>query len=158
MKNYYVILELPMSATPTQLRTAYYRKAKVAHPDGGGSPAEFRVVNEAYEILGDPEKRREYDRERSDWAKRIGACLCVGCGSANIIKRRPKAGESVTCAHCKSPLPIDLNSAISLQKVRLASEAVKVIDSVGVQVAEAAVDIISAQIGKLRQRFAGSGK
>lgn len=154
MKNLYLLLEIPITATPEEVKKAYRRKAKVVHPDAGGSNDQFSQITDAYDVLSDTEKRRQYERNRTEWANRIGACLCIPCGSANVIKRRPRAGESVCCAHCKSPLPIDLNSAINLQKVRLASEAVKVIDSVGVELAEAAVDIISAQIGKLRQRWA----
>lgn len=154
MKNYYLPLDIPITATPSDVKKSYHRKAKVAHPDAGGSAHEFRLIAEAYGVLGNPEKRKQYDKDRNDWAKRIGACLCIPCGSANVIKRRPRPGESVCCAHCKNPLPIDLHSAINLQKVRLASEAVRVIDSVQVELAEAAVDIISAQIGKLRERLA----
>lgn len=148
-----------MTVTPTDLKKAFHRLAREAHPDSpSGSAERFQRLKEAHSILSDPEKRKQYDKQRAEWAKGIGACICIPCGSANIIKRRPKPGESVICAQCQNPLPIDLNSAINLQKVRLASEAVKVIDTVGVELAEAAVDIISAQIGKLRQRLSGSGK
>lgn len=157
MKNYYLPLDVPITATPQEIKRGYHRTAKVAHPDGGGSAQQFRVIAEAYAILGDADKRRQYDLERSEWARRIGASLCIPCGSANVIKRRPMVGESVCCAQCKNPLPIDLDSAINLQKVRLASEAVKLVDTVGVHLAEAAADIISAQIGKLRQRLAKPG-
>lgn len=124
MRNFYLLLGIPVTATDAEVKKAFRREARETHPDSvGGSGERFQNVKEAHETLGDPEKRRRYDSERAAWAKRIGACICVVCGSANTIRRRPKNGETVVCAGCQSPLPIDLNSAINLQKIRLASEA-----------------------------------
>lgn len=64
MKDYYAILGIPSSASQSTIRDAYRRLAKKYHPDVNSSPdAEqiFKEVNEAYEILGDPEKRSQYD-------------------------------------------------------------------------------------------------
>jgi hypothetical protein len=51
--------------TPAQLRDAYRRAARAAHPDRNGdrSAADMAEVNEAWRILGDPERRRAYDHE-----------------------------------------------------------------------------------------------
>ncbi|KAJ8595625.1 DnaJ-domain-containing protein [Rhizopogon salebrosus TDB-379] len=70
--NLYETLGLRTDATPEQIRKAYRRKALETHPDRlpqGASPAQkaasgemFRLVNNAYEVLSDPENRRSYDQ------------------------------------------------------------------------------------------------
>jgi DnaJ-class molecular chaperone len=62
-KSYFAILEVTSTATPEEVRSAYRRLAKAYHPDhygGGGEP--FRRIQEAYATLGDPAKRRAYER------------------------------------------------------------------------------------------------
>jgi hypothetical protein len=61
MRNLYEILGVRRDATADQLRKAYYRVAKAAHPDTGGSVEEFAIVKTAYDCLNDPDKRRRYD-------------------------------------------------------------------------------------------------
>lgn len=63
-KNYYVILGLEPDATQEQIKSAYRKEAKRSHPDHTGEGCEpFRDVQEAYEVLGDPLRRRMYDDE-----------------------------------------------------------------------------------------------
>ena len=62
--SYYDDLGLPPSATADEIRTRYRELAMVAHPDHGGDPTVFRLLNEAYDVLGDPAARRAYDRRR----------------------------------------------------------------------------------------------
>ncbi|HHV38392.1 MAG TPA: molecular chaperone DnaJ [Tepidimicrobium sp.] len=65
MKDYYEILNVSKDATEDEIRSAYRRLAKKYHPDlnPGDEEAEkkFKEINEAYEVLGDPEKRQRYD-------------------------------------------------------------------------------------------------
>ncbi len=64
MKDYYLILGVPRGATPREIRQAYRRRVKQLHPDAGGSADDtvaFCEVNEAYETLAQPERRRAYD-------------------------------------------------------------------------------------------------
>ena len=66
-KNYYVILGIDANATEDQIRKAYRALVREYHPDVNNSPeAEeiFHDVQEAYEVLADPEQRRTYDRLR----------------------------------------------------------------------------------------------
>ena len=61
----YRILRLPRDATPLQIESAYHRLAKQYHPDRNKSPdanARMAEINWAYELLSDPQRRREYDR------------------------------------------------------------------------------------------------
>lgn len=65
--NHYATLGLDHRCTDAQIRAAYRLLAKQFHPDvNGNSPtavAQTQALNAAYEILGDPDRRREYDRE-----------------------------------------------------------------------------------------------
>lgn len=63
-KGYYARLGLEQSASAAEIKAAYRKRAKQLHPDmvGGSAPsAEFLACQEAYEILGNPQTRAEYD-------------------------------------------------------------------------------------------------
>ncbi len=66
MKNYYVILGLPKTATPAEIDAAFRSLAKKYHPDArpvaDDATAQFKLATEAHEVLSNVEKRREFDR------------------------------------------------------------------------------------------------
>lgn len=61
-RSLYDVVGVDSAATGQEIRAAYRRAARGAHPDLGGSEAAFRRVNAAYEVLRDPARRAHYDR------------------------------------------------------------------------------------------------
>ena len=67
-KDYYTILGVEPSAGDAEMKTAYRRLARKYHPDVSketGAEDKFKAVNEAYEALRDPDKRKAYDQLRA---------------------------------------------------------------------------------------------
>ncbi|MDQ5952069.1 MAG: Chaperone protein DnaJ [Patescibacteria group bacterium] len=61
-KDYYKILGVDKSASQDDIKKAFRKLAHEHHPDKGGSEAKFKEINEAYQALGDAEKRARYDQ------------------------------------------------------------------------------------------------
>jgi DnaJ-class molecular chaperone len=63
-KNYYLILGVTADASLDEIKTAFRRRALELHPDVSGLHSDpFLELQEAYDVLTDPERRRRYDRE-----------------------------------------------------------------------------------------------
>ncbi len=69
--DYYKLLELDKSASQADIKKAYRRLARKYHPDlnpnDKEAQARFQQINEAHEVLSDPEKRKKYDQYGKDW-------------------------------------------------------------------------------------------
>ena len=60
--NYYDDPRRPRTASDDDIKKAFRKLARKHHPDAGGSEESFKEVNEAYEVLSDSEKRKQYDQ------------------------------------------------------------------------------------------------
>ncbi|RPH29202.1 MAG: J domain-containing protein [Bacteroidales bacterium] len=69
--DYYKLLGIPKTATSKDIKNAYRRLARKHHPDlnpnDNNAKKNFQQINEANEILSDPEKRKKYDQYGKDW-------------------------------------------------------------------------------------------
>ncbi len=69
--DYYKILGIEKNASQQEIKNAYRKLARKYHPDlnpdDKNAKANFQQINEAHEVLGDPEKRKKYDRHGKDW-------------------------------------------------------------------------------------------
>ena len=70
-KDYYKVLGVPRTASADAIRKAFRKLARTYHPDVAkdkkGAEEKFKEINEAYEELGDPDKRKKYDELGADW-------------------------------------------------------------------------------------------
>ncbi|WP_427130147.1 J domain-containing protein [Pseudarthrobacter sp. S9] len=85
--SHYQVLRIPVTATDKEIKVAYRKAARMAHPDHGGDPAAFRRVTLAYETLIDAKRRADYDRS-------------YGSGSGGAYSTGAAGGEG---AHFDAP-------------------------------------------------------
>lgn len=70
-QNYYDILGISKTASDKDIKAAYRRMARKLHPDvnpnNSSAQDQFKKVNEAYEVVGDPARRKDYDQFGDNW-------------------------------------------------------------------------------------------
>ena len=70
-RDYYKVLGVERTASEADIKSAYRKLARKHHPDvnPGNKDAEkqFKEINEAYQVLSDPAKRKKYDELGADW-------------------------------------------------------------------------------------------
>jgi molecular chaperone DnaJ len=83
-KDYYAVLGVPKSATAEDIKKAYRKLARQYHPDTNhGDPAKvtkFKEVSEAYDVLSDSKRRKEYDEARTLFGSGVGGQRGAGGG------------------------------------------------------------------------------
>src|SRR5207244_5742327 len=75
-KDYYKVLNVSREASADEIKKAFRKLARKYHPDMNPSDkkaeAKFKEINEAYEVLSDPDKRRKYDTLGPNWYEQFG--------------------------------------------------------------------------------------
>ena len=70
-KDYYQTLKVPRTATEAEIKKSFRQLAREFHPDVAKdkkrAEEKFKEINEAYEVLGDPDKRKKYDELGANW-------------------------------------------------------------------------------------------
>jgi curved DNA-binding protein len=94
-KDYYQTLGVPRTASDAEIKKAFRKLAREFHPDVAKNKKQaeekFKEINEAYEVLGDPAKRKKYDELGPDW--RAGADFRPPPGWENFSGGRPFPGR-----------------------------------------------------------------
>ncbi|MEO6531094.1 MAG: DnaJ domain-containing protein [Specibacter sp.] len=105
--THYQVLGLAPSATERDIKIAYRKAARMAHPDRGGDPAVFRQVTEAYEVLVDPVRRQTYDKSyaspgtpgrRGGYGAPAAHASASGSGGTGSFHTRRKPAERRTAS------------------------------------------------------------
>lgn len=138
-RDLYDILGVPRDAKPRDLKAAYRKRAAAAHPDKGGSDEELQAINEAWETLSDPEKRRRYD----ETGEIAGAAAAMSPGEARFLAALDEVLHGMlgdpTCRVVN--LAATVKRSLSLAK----SKTVKAIEAT-----EEALAKVEKQIGRYR--------
>lgn len=129
--SHYQVLQVAVTATEKDIKVAYRRAARRSHPDQGGDAAAFRRVTAAYEVLGNPERRKAYDRSYAAGTTGDGSrdddphFDAPAAGSrASATVRRPAAARNTAGDPPLYVPPFDTSGAVPLLSLTEASQQV----------------------------------
>ena len=137
--DYYKILEVEKTATNDEIKKKFRKLSLVHHPDKGGNINKFKLINEAYQVIGDEQKRKQYDNEKKfggiggmggmggipeDILKQMfGSQINVGMGpfGFNFSNMKPnvqfyKNGQRVNMEQLQKPQKITQTLTISIEE------------------------------------------
>jgi curved DNA-binding protein len=96
-RDYYEVLGVPRTASEAEIKKAFRKLAREYHPDVAKNKKQaeekFKEVNEAYEVLGDPAKRKKYDELGPNWSSGAEFRPPPGWDSAGGFRGRGPRGE-----------------------------------------------------------------
>ena len=124
--DYYKILGVPKDIPQDEVKKAYFKRAKQfhpdLHPDDPKAKAKFQALNEAYEVIGDKEKRAKYDQYGENWrmAEQMGGQGGQGGGFSDFFEQlfgkagaaRRKSSARSAASTPSSEITIDLYTAL----------------------------------------------
>ena len=89
MLNYYTLLEVSPKSTTAEIKRSYRRLARLHHPDLNQNARDTQIkrLNEAYEVLRDPQKRAVYDAQRRELQRQAEALAAF---KRQQVKREPE--------------------------------------------------------------------
>ena len=92
--DYYKILGVSKDIPQKDVRRAYLKRAKQfhpdLHPDDPKAKAKFQALNEAYEVINDPEKRKKYDQYGQNWKRPGRSTKAEALAAATAISGVPR--------------------------------------------------------------------
>ena len=95
--DYYKILGVDRSIPQKDVRRAYLKRAKQfhpdLHPDDPKAKAKFQALNEAFDVIGDPEKRKKYDQFGEQWKNADAFNSGAGAGSGGSYQWSSQGGS-----------------------------------------------------------------
>ena len=97
----YRVLQVDPAANQLVIQAAYRVLAQIFHPDVSGDEAEMKRLNAAWEVLGDPKRRKQYDIERA--GRHPGALESVGRAPAGPFATAAPAGSTSTPRTAAAP-------------------------------------------------------
>ncbi|MBD3424896.1 MAG: DnaJ domain-containing protein [Candidatus Latescibacteria bacterium] len=91
MEDYYTVLQLSPTSSEEDIKKKFFSLVKLYHPDRNddtlADDRKFKLINEAYSVLGNPVKRREYDESRRSSKRRSGSGAAA---SQNVHEQKVK--------------------------------------------------------------------
>jgi DnaJ-class molecular chaperone len=123
-RDYYHVLGVGPTTTAADIAAAYYVLARESHPDHHGDDpeltAKLKLINEAYEVLSNEQKRREYDRQRGRSRQKPSTRATTGSSPSAPILWTSFAGlEAKTARLHKEPNDIEVDLPITPEEANL---------------------------------------
>ena len=115
-KNLYKLLGLPKEASQEEIRQAHRKLVRKYHPDTNSEDPQaeerFKEVQQAYEVLSDPQKRREYDQRLQAYSRKGGTSR-DGAGTTRAGPSRPRSRGAGRRAGGESTYTVDLSELLT---------------------------------------------